>query len=63
MASSREPEPPEGFGNRDYSHFRAIEGGEAVLLDAEGPGVVTRLWFTFRHGMGMEVGDVQRLHL
>ncbi|HJL19294.1 MAG TPA: DUF2961 domain-containing protein [Sandaracinaceae bacterium LLY-WYZ-13_1] len=64
LASSRAPEPADGFDNHDWSHFVRVEDGEAVLLEEAGPGVVTRIWFTFRHGaMGMEVGDRQRLHL
>lgn len=48
LASSREPEPPEGSSNDDYNHFLRIEGEQRVLMNAEGPGVVTRLWFTGR---------------
>src|SRR5690606_13679777 len=48
LASSREPEPPEGSSNDDYNHFLRIEGEQRVLMNAERPGVVTRLWFTGR---------------
>ena len=48
LASSRQPEPPEGQGNDDYNQYVRVEGGQHVLMEAEGPGVVTRLWFTGR---------------
>jgi hypothetical protein len=31
-------------GNHDWSNFIRIEGSEAVLMDAEGPGCITRIW-------------------
>jgi hypothetical protein len=48
LASSLQPEPPEGEGNDDYNHYLRIDGEQHVLMEAEGPGVVTRLWFTGR---------------
>lgn len=63
LASSRQPEPVEGLGNNDWSNFVRIDGSEAVMVDVDGPGVVTRLWFTFRLGTDHSVGDMARLHL
>ncbi len=31
-------------GNHDWSNFVRVEGSEAVLMDAEGPGCITRIW-------------------
>ena len=49
MASSYDrrslrPGNDEWFGNIDASGFVRSEGGENVMLDATGPGVVTRIW-------------------
>lgn len=64
LASSRFPEPPEGFDNHDFSHFVRIDGGEAVMFEAVGPGVVTRMWFTMRlEGLDVSPTDDARLHV
>ncbi len=64
LASSRFPEAAQGFDNGDMNHFVRIDGNEAVLLDARGPGVLTRLWFTFRLASADTTpGDDARLHL
>ena len=47
-ASSRFPEDPSGRHNEDWAHFQRVENGEGVLLDARGPGVITRFWATQR---------------
>ncbi len=31
-------------GNHDWSNYVRVEGPEAVLMDAEGPGCITRIW-------------------
>ncbi|MBX7196279.1 MAG: DUF2961 domain-containing protein [Sandaracinaceae bacterium] len=46
LVSSREPEPPEGELNRDHSYFVREEDGRGVMIDREGPGVITRWWMT-----------------
>ncbi|MEM1415292.1 MAG: DUF2961 domain-containing protein [Myxococcota bacterium] len=46
LSSSRFPESPEGYGNADWGHYHGENEGRFVLLDATGPGVITRLWFT-----------------
>ncbi|MDQ3035175.1 MAG: DUF2961 domain-containing protein [Myxococcota bacterium] len=61
LRSSREVEPAAGMRNVDHSHFVRVEGGRAVLAEETGPGVITRLWFTF--GPDSTVGDRTRLHL
>lgn len=48
LASSRQPEPPEGAGNDDHDNYLRIDGARRILMEAEGPGVITRLWFTGR---------------
>ncbi len=48
LASSRQPEPADGMGNDDFNHYLRVDGTQHVLMEAEGPGVVTRLWFTGR---------------
>jgi hypothetical protein len=32
----------------DWAHFQAVEGDDAILLSAPGPGVITRIWATQR---------------
>lgn len=61
LRSSRYVEAPEGMGNRDHSHYLRTEGGRAVLLEETGPGVITRMWFTF--GPDSALGDQARLHV
>ena len=46
LVSSREPEPPEGLLNRDHSYYVRSEDGRNVMIDREGPGVITRWWMT-----------------
>ena len=43
------PENPQGwYANHDWNHFERIEQingcSESVLLDVQGPGVITRFW-------------------
>lgn len=47
LVSSRSPEPPAGMHNDDYAHFSGFDEGRAILADETGPGVLTRLWFTY----------------
>ncbi len=64
LASSRFPEAPDGFDNHDWDNFVRVDGGEAVIFEEQGPGVVTRLWFTMRlDGIDQSPGDVARLHV
>lgn len=65
LASSRYPEPVSGTRNEDYDYFADVIDGRVVLLDAEGPGVVTRIWtvLTRRGTFDRSVGDGLRLHL
>ena len=46
LISSRTPEVPQGLVNDDYGHFVRTEGGWGVMIDKEGPGVITRWWMT-----------------
>lgn len=46
LVSSREPEAPEGLLNRDHSYYVREDDGRNVMIDREGPGVVTRWWMT-----------------
>jgi hypothetical protein len=52
LASSRAPEPADGFDNHDWSHFAGRDGDADVLLDVTGVGVLTRFWATGRAGAG-----------
>lgn len=66
LASSRQPEPPEGMGNDDYNQFVRVEpDGARVLLEADGPGVITRIWFTGREPATQDyrVMDAVVLHM
>jgi hypothetical protein len=47
LASSRSPEPQEGMHNDDLAHFLGTDGPRVILADEDGPGVITRLWFTY----------------
>jgi hypothetical protein len=47
LLSSRDPEPQPGLRNDDLGHFIGMDGGRAILADEVGPGVITRLWFTY----------------
>jgi len=42
------PGDPSWFANQDYSQFIRLENhngrNESVMMDAEGPGVITRFW-------------------
>lgn len=60
LASSREPEPADGFGNGDHNHFVRVDGDRHVLLEAEGPGVLTRLWFTGREPATQDYSVIDR---
>lgn len=42
-AAQREGEPG-WFANDDRGHFLRRDGSEQVLMEAEGPGVITRIW-------------------
>jgi len=48
LASSRAPDPVEGFDNIDWDHYQARDGDADVLLDVRGVGVLTRIWATAR---------------
>ncbi|HEY8427850.1 MAG TPA: DUF2961 domain-containing protein [Sandaracinaceae bacterium] len=48
LASSRMPEPPEGTHNDDFNNYLRIDGTARMLVEADGPGVVTRIWLTGR---------------
>jgi len=58
MASSADPRANAGdgdmFANADAGHFQSVTrvrpGDVHVLLDAEGPGVITRIWSANPHG-------------
>lgn len=47
LVSSRSPEPQPGMHNDDFAHFIGFDGPRAILADETGPGVITRLWFTY----------------
>lgn len=47
LVSSRSPEPQEGMHNDDFGHFVGTDGERRILADETGPGVITRLWFTY----------------
>ncbi len=65
LASSREPEPQSGSGNMDHSHYVRVDGDRYVLMEAEGPGLLTRVWFTGREPATQDysVMDEVVLHL
>jgi hypothetical protein len=46
LASSydRRAETGDWFANADWGNYQAIEGDRAVLLEADGPGVISRIW-------------------
>ena len=46
LASSADPTG----GNDDRGHYRRVEGGRAVLMEASGPGMITRIWTANPHG-------------
>src|SRR5690606_20493222 len=46
LMSSRQPEVPEGVLNRDHTHFVRDDGAWRVMIDRDGPGVITRWWMT-----------------
>lgn len=52
LASSRQVEPPEQFENLDWLEFASAPGDDAVLLEADGPGAITRFWLTMRANDG-----------
>jgi hypothetical protein len=31
-------------GNYDFGNYEFVDGGEAIMLDVDGPGVITRIW-------------------
>lgn len=57
MRSSRVPEDASGNANLDRNEFISEEDGVGVLADERGPGVITRLWFTFGGTGDDTVGD------
>jgi len=61
--NSTEPGSPTWWANWDRSYFVRIEDNdgrkEHVMMDAEGPGAVVRIWATW-HGPGG--GDYRRSH-
>jgi hypothetical protein len=48
LTSSRERDAPDARSNEDYSNYPRESGTQKTLLEATGPGVVTRIWFTMR---------------
>jgi hypothetical protein len=58
LFSSRDPEPPSGMRNDDFGHFVGTDGERVVLVDQDGPGVITRLWFTYGPPMVGTIDDV-----
>lgn len=64
LASSREPVSHDAKANRDWNNFVRRDGTELVVLEEEGPGVITRVWFTIRDpAEEHEAGDTLPLHL
>lgn len=65
LSSSRQPGP---FGarpeNRDFNQFVRVDGDERVFFEADGPGVITRIWLTIRDGSERhETGDTLPVHV
>ena len=58
LLSSRSPEPHDGMKNDDFAHFVGVDGTHVVLADEDGPGVITRLWFTYGPPSTGTVSDV-----
>ncbi len=58
LSSSRSPEPQAGMHNDDATHFLRFEDGRVTLADENGPGVITRLWFTLGPPHDVRVDDV-----
>jgi hypothetical protein len=65
LASSREVEPPEGNQNSDHNVYLRVDGDESVMVEEEGPGVVTRIWFTLRYRPDgtQDIADTTVMHL
>jgi hypothetical protein len=63
LVSSRQPEPPEGMLNRDYGYFVREEDGRGVMIDREGPGVITRWWMTIGDLPGPRDPEAVRIRL
>jgi len=67
LSSSRNPEAQTGFLNDDWGHYHGSDGVERTLLEATGPGVVTRLWFTMTNIMSdphdRSVSDTAVMHV
>jgi hypothetical protein len=63
LVSSREPEPPEGMLNRDYGFFAREEEGRGVMIEREGPGVITRWWMTIGDLPGPRDPEAVRVRL
>ncbi|MEO0325959.1 MAG: DUF2961 domain-containing protein [Myxococcota bacterium] len=65
LASSRTQEAASGVGNDDHNNFVRETDERIVLLDEDGPGVITRVWFTGRQPRDQDytVMDRVRLHL
>jgi hypothetical protein len=57
LRSSRTPEPASGNTNDDLGHFLEEDDERMLLVDETGPGVITRMWFTFGGTGDDTVGD------
>lgn len=64
LFSSREREDAAGLRNRDHSNYvRMTPEGRGVLAEDDGPGVITRMWFTIGGRPDPAVGDPVRVHV
>ncbi|MCP4600657.1 MAG: DUF2961 domain-containing protein [Proteobacteria bacterium] len=55
------PDEPGWHANQDRGHYVRLDGDENVMLEAEGPGVVTRIWSANPSGMLRIYIDGQQL--
>ena len=53
LVSSRTPEVAQGLLNDDYGHFVRIRDGWGVMIDRQGPGVISRWWMTIGNLPGL----------
>lgn len=58
LDSSRAPEPQPGMHNDDSTHFVGRDGDRVILAAETGPGVLTRLWFTYGPPDMVSISDV-----
>jgi hypothetical protein len=62
LRSSRQPEAQVGMRNFDFSNFLGDSDGAGILAQEDGPGVITRMWFTVGPP-GFASGDDFRLRM